>query len=202
MVSKVFSNPVESMSGKALFDRGLSLFGAFKKREALAIAEQLIEERSPYGHLLAAYVYEIGGDGVSVDYDKALFSYEAAIQKGNFAGAQLGAVRVLLCKGGRQNIAKATAYCEQLIRTTNRAINYMVLGRIYESYAEPVDIRKAQRLYFIAGLKGLASGFRACARLEHEFKSRILGGVLHVLVSMVSPIMRLLLGRKTFSIQY
>ncbi len=186
------------MNDAELFRQGSNLFGRRRMREAIEIAHRLIQKDVASGYLLAGNVYEFGGDGIEPDLDKALCAYETALIRGRFAGAQLGAVRVLLRKGGRQNVAKATDYCEKLLTVSNQPIDYLTLGKIYEKHSDPTDIQKAKQLYLQSGFKGLASGFNEYARIQYTYQSKPYGVFLYFLAAIVSPIMKIFIGKKTF----
>ncbi len=182
------------------YSKAARLYNERKMRDALAAANQLISDGDASGYYIAGGVYEYGGDGLDRDLDKALDAYEKAREKCKYAEAQLGAARVLLRKGGRQNVAKAMSYCEQLLVLAPRtkAISYMTLARIHEKYSDPPDIPNARKLYLKAGFLGLASAFREYARVEYMFGSKLLGRILYFLVAiLISPLMRLFIGKKT-----
>lgn len=159
-------------------------------------ALELALEITPYSDPVAFYICAVINETVLHDLDKAYHYFDLARKVSGFHDAYNGCVRVILAQKKKNAFELANRYCDKAITESHDGVSYLLLGRLFEELAEPMDIKRARKMYVLAARHRAAWGMRKLAVLEFKYGSRVLGTLYHLVATLLFPIFRILFGKR------
>jgi TPR repeat protein len=166
--------------------------------EALILSKELID--SDYipdhvpGYLLKGLVYELGGDGVDKDLERAAASYRKAASLAPDAITFLYLARALMKQGGERR-REALRYIDEA-RVLRMAPEVNLAYATYYESGSDSDYIKARDYYLRAALAGRFAGFFGYAAMSRKMGQNVRATVVDCLRLVAGPFLFLLLGKK------
>lgn len=142
---------------------------------ALKELELLLSKGDGQAHALAGIIYEFGGEGVAIDYQKARYCYEFAASAVGSGAAYLGLARIFFHgKGVPVDLDYAHTLYEVLRKDADEPIALLGLARIYLEEDWPHDnTALAEEYIHIAMGKGYVASHLLLAQLLRKQRRHI-----------------------------
>lgn len=142
--------------------------------------------------------YENGWLKSGKDLDLALSYYRKLAIKWNDDEGYLGIARIIFLQKNHEELDTAIRFCKDVLSNGLRArkrLAFVLLGRIYEDMSDPPEHKSARKAYLKAFMCGNAYSLRLYARSLVKSRDYIGGFLMHVIATVVCPVMVLFLGR-------
>lgn len=167
-------------------------------QEVLALSEALIKsDHAPAnasGYLMRGMAYELGGNGVERDLERAAANYRKAASLAPDAITFLYLARALMKQGGDQH-RDALRYIDEAKSIRMVPEVDLAYAKYYEDGSTP-DYVKAQHHYLRAALAGRFAGFFGYAAISRKMGQNVRATFVDGLWLVVGPILFLLLGKQ------
>lgn len=169
-----------------------------KVGDLLSLAEALISsDHAPAhasGYLLRGMAYELGGDGVEQDLERAAADYRKAATLAPDAIPYLYLARTLMKQGGERH-RTALRYIKEAESIRKTPEVDLAYAKYFESGQDP-DLVKARHYYTRAALAGRFAGFFGYAQVSRRMGQGVRAACVDCLRLVVGPFLFLLLGRE------
>jgi len=169
---------------------------AFKRHDydlALSLSIELSRYNVPEALFTCGLIYErVKG---KVDLDKS-YTYYDRLRKYDLVEGNNGCVRTFLRKKAHAEAVRAEQYCLAAIKENGDPLARFLLARVLEELYQPPDLQRAKKLYLEAALRGLPWGYRRFANIKITEGHKIIGILIHVITTVISPFYVLILGNK------
>lgn len=169
--------------------------------ELLSLCEILIDSEDesvrPSGYMLKGIAYEIGGDGVDQDLEKAVGYYRQAVYLQPNAMTYVFMARASMKKGA-DSFASALHYLKEAEKLSYVPELDIAFGMCYENQPEQ-DLGLAKKHYLKAALHGRFHGFfgySSVCKKTGQYGRALLADSVRI---VIGPILFLLLGKKASS---
>ncbi|NIJ70316.1 hypothetical protein [Xanthomonas sp. 60] len=169
-----------------------------QSQDLLALSEILIKsDHAPFnapGYMMRAMAYELGGQGIERDLERAASNYRKAAYLVPDAITFLYLARVLMKQGGEQHRNALRYIDEAKVLRMVPEVN-LAYARYYEGGDDP-DYVKAQHYYLRAALAGRFAGFFGYSAASRQMGQHVRACVVVGLLIIAFPFLLLLLGKK------
>lgn len=180
---------VLDLADKAIADR--------KTSELLRLCENLIgcgdESIRPSGYMLKGMAYEIGGDGIEQDFEKAVSYYRQSAYLQPNAMVCVFMARATM-KKGQESYPSALRYLKEAQSMKYVPELDIAFGMCYEGSPEP-NYRLAKRHYLKAAMHGRFHGFFGYSSVSRKMGQRARACAADFLRVLIGPLLFLVFGR-------
>ena len=152
------------------FQEAMEFFNDQTAQIALEKLIALIDSGNNDAYAFVGAVYEIGGKGIDIDYDKALFYYKKAIEEAGSIHAYQALGRMYYFGlGVEKDYVAAFNYYNTIDKETEDAISSLMLGQSYY-YGNGIEknLERAKQYYMKAINLGNVHAITRMAILESE----------------------------------
>ena len=174
----------------------IELYARKNYSAALPMFIALIDDDCKEAYGYAASIYEIGGDGIEQDFEKAFFYYQKSLEEFGNVGAHLALGRFYYYGSGvKQDYVKAFEYYSWVEQQKGHPLADLMLGRLHHhGHGVKQDLSKAREYYEKAIANGYVFGYTYLGLLElergHQLKGwwyRLKAAYLSLRVSIKNP---------------
>jgi len=184
------------MSNSQLFTTALACFNRGDKAGAARLADQLICADYSPAHTLRGLIFEFGGKDVAINLEKALSHYRQAAYSMPSDINFLALARVLMKVGGRENYRTAYRYLEEASKISTSPEISLAYGKYYSTKETP-NFSEAKHCYLRAAIAGRVLGITGYSSVLRKAGHRWRAYFVFSLAVVITPIVRLLLGKKS-----
>ncbi|MBB3275433.1 MULTISPECIES: hypothetical protein [unclassified Pseudoxanthomonas] len=167
-------------------------------KELLALSETLINsDHTPShasGYLMRGIAYELGGDDVESDLERAAANYRKAASMVPDAITFLYLARALMKQGGERH-REALRYIDEAKSLRMVPEVNLAYAKYYESSDKP-NYAKARHYYLHAALAGRFAGFFGYASMSRKMDQKARAILVDGLRLALGPFLFLLLGKQ------
>jgi TPR repeat protein len=137
------------------FQKAISTLEAGDWAGALFLFRSLAEDGFKFAYSRVAMIYEVGGDGVSLNYDEALKWYRKSYFETKDLNARIGLGRMYcLGRGVQPDYAEAFKYLSEAMPSHISNVYYLLGWMYFRGNGVPKDLRKARSMFMRAAAKG------------------------------------------------
>jgi tetratricopeptide (TPR) repeat protein len=169
-----------------------------KCSELLLLSEKLIssgdESAYPSGYMLKGMAYEIGGDGVNQDFEKAISCYRQAAYLQPDTLTYVSMARAMM-KQGPDSYSSALKYLNEAKNSKYAPELDIAFGQCYESAPKP-DYELAKTHYLRAAVRGRFHGFFGYSSVSRKMGQQGRALLADCVRVAVGPFLFLLLGKR------
>lgn len=164
--------------------------------EAFQIAKKLELEGDPVGIYTCGMAYENGWGVGDPDFEKALHYFRRLAVEFDECEGYLGCVRIALVMKNCIEYERAVSYCTYCLDSPSSVFAYLDLGRVYEELHDPPMYKCARKAYLKSFLRGSPIALRKYSSSLILSKKYVFGVLMHVVTTILSPLMILIGGRR------
>lgn len=172
------------MSVSGDWHRARSLFAGGQRAEALALLEKLAAQGEFATYKEIGQIYEIGGGGVAVDYEKAKFWYRKSAEEAEDAWGYYNLARLRCRLQESESWVEDAVGLLETIEQSRIAVAHMLLGHLLWTYPQVKDRARAIQSYRKAEALGNLVASQVLANCEIG-SGQILRGVVRKVTAAV-----------------
>lgn len=163
-------------------EEALQIFGTNEADIALNKFKKLIDDGCDEAYAFVGAIYEVGGNNVNKDYDKARFYYEQSVERFGATEAYLGLVRIYYYgKGVEKDYCKAFEYCAILSEDADNVYGNFLIGKMYmDGHCVDKDLDKAKEYFKKSWDKGYVFGLTYLGLLEQHIGNNVKGWIYRI----------------------
>jgi tetratricopeptide (TPR) repeat protein len=153
---------------------------------ALECYKKLLPLHYPSAYYTCGLIYETGSSKEGIDIEKAYrYFNQLRIEWGDSEG-DVGCARIIVNSNWADKAELARSFCENAIARDKNPFAYLLLGRINEEYFN--NHTEARKAFLTGALRGSAWSMRLYARSVRKHKSKVLGIIIHIIVTILYPL--------------
>jgi|688.fasta_scaffold314232_2 TPR repeat protein len=189
------------MKYSEILDRADKAIANGEIAELLSLCENLIgcddESVRPSGYLLKGMAYEIGGDGVEQDFEKAVSYYRQSAYLQPNAMAYVFMARAMM-KKGQESYSSALRHLKEAEKMKYVPELDIAFGMCYEGSPEP-NYPLAKKHYLRAAMRGRFHGFFGYSSVSRKMGQRARAYLVDFIRVLIGPFLFLIFGRSASS---
>lgn len=186
------------MKHSDVYGRARKALRGNQAKDVLALSETLIKsDHAPAhasGYLMRGMAYELGGEGIEIDLERAAANYRKAASLAPDAITFLYLARALMKQGGERH-RDALRYIEEARSIRMAPEVDLAYAKYFESGSDP-DYVRARNYYLRAALAGRFAGFFGYSAISRKMGQKVRAAFVDGLRLVAAPFLFLLLGKK------